>query len=88
MSRSSQEGGVSAETVRRVKAWMDEHRSDDVPFEIIVEGETSGSDAGANLATLEPLIDAGATWWIESRWEDHESFESLLNRVRQGPPAV
>jgi alkanesulfonate monooxygenase SsuD/methylene tetrahydromethanopterin reductase-like flavin-dependent oxidoreductase (luciferase family) len=88
MSGSSQEGAVSAETVRRVKSWMDEHRTVDTPFEIIVEGETSGTDAKANRATLEPLIDAGATWWIESRWEDHESFESLLQRVRKGPPGV
>jgi alkanesulfonate monooxygenase SsuD/methylene tetrahydromethanopterin reductase-like flavin-dependent oxidoreductase (luciferase family) len=88
MSGSSQDGAVSAETVRRVKAWMGEHRTADTPFEIIVEGESSGTDAKANRATLEPLIDAGATWWIESRWEDHESFESLLQRVRKGPPAV
>jgi hypothetical protein len=65
---------------------MDEHREHDGPFEIVVEGTTSGADHQANASLLEPPMDAGATWWIESRWEPHESFETLLRRIQQGPP--
>lgn len=82
------EGPMSASAVANIRDWMREHRSPDTPFEIVVEGETSGTDQAANRALLEPLAGAGATWWIESRWDDHETPESLLRRIRQGPPRV
>ncbi len=88
MSGVSPEGEISAATVQQVRAWMDEHREHEGPFEIVVEGETSGTDHAANDSLLGPLIDAGATWWIESRWEPDESFETLLRRIQQGPPDV
>ena len=62
------------------------NREADGPFEIVLEGRTSGTDQDANRAQLEPLAEAGATWWIESRWEPTDTPESLLERIRQGPP--
>jgi hypothetical protein len=36
-------------------------------------------------------MDAGATWWIESRWyvpRDDEGLRNVLERIKQGPPRV
>lgn len=70
-----------------VKKWMIEHRDIDAPFELIIEGRTTGTDREADRAQLAPIAAAGATWFIESRWDDTDTPESLLERVRQGPPS-
>jgi hypothetical protein len=57
-------------------------------FDVITEGVTSGSDRAADRAQLEPLADAGATWFIESRWEDDQSADTLRERIRLGPPRL
>lgn len=84
---SDDDGTVSPDVVRQVKEWMSDHRDNFDSFDIVIEGETSGTDQSHNEEFLQPLIDAGATWFIESRWED-ETFDSLLERVVQGPPQV
>lgn len=78
---------ISPDVVTLVKSWITDRRGNDDPFDIVVEGETSGTDQSQNVETLQPLIEAGATWFIESRWEE-ETFESLMTRVVQGPPRV
>ena len=76
------------DTVSAVREWMGEHREASTPYDIVVEGETSGSDHVASRDRLLPLVEAGATWWIESRWKETESAESLLERIREGPPRL
>jgi alkanesulfonate monooxygenase SsuD/methylene tetrahydromethanopterin reductase-like flavin-dependent oxidoreductase (luciferase family) len=79
---------ISPDTVARIRDWMREHRDPAAPFDIVVEGVTDGSDRAGATARLAPHAEAGATWWIESRWDDGESAETLLERIRQGPPSV
>jgi alkanesulfonate monooxygenase SsuD/methylene tetrahydromethanopterin reductase-like flavin-dependent oxidoreductase (luciferase family) len=90
---SDQSGEDEAEQVRSdvvadVAAWMTEHREASGPFDIIVEGLTSGVDHHADRGLLEPLAAAGATWFIESRWEDDQSVDTLRQRIRRGPPRL
>jgi alkanesulfonate monooxygenase SsuD/methylene tetrahydromethanopterin reductase-like flavin-dependent oxidoreductase (luciferase family) len=54
--------------------------------EVIIEGVSPGEDPDWVAEHLTPLADAGATWWIESRWEAPNDPDTLLARVRQGPP--
>lgn len=80
---------ASADEIREVVTWMREHRENDDPFEVIVEGVTPGDDPAAATTKLQPLANAGATWWIESRWDtERDTPESLLARIKQGPPIV
>ena len=58
------------------------------PFDIVTEGITSGTDRAADRALLEPLAEAGATWFIESRWESDQSVETVRQRIRRGPPRL
>jgi alkanesulfonate monooxygenase SsuD/methylene tetrahydromethanopterin reductase-like flavin-dependent oxidoreductase (luciferase family) len=74
--------------VAGVAAWMAEHRRSDGPFDIIAEGVTSGTDHAADRATVEPLAAAGATWFIESRWDETDSVDTVRERIRRGPPRI
>jgi alkanesulfonate monooxygenase SsuD/methylene tetrahydromethanopterin reductase-like flavin-dependent oxidoreductase (luciferase family) len=56
----------------------------DRPFDIVVEG-TTALDPGSAAAVVEPLAEAGATWWIESDWND-ATVDSLRRRIQAGPP--
>jgi alkanesulfonate monooxygenase SsuD/methylene tetrahydromethanopterin reductase-like flavin-dependent oxidoreductase (luciferase family) len=67
------------ETFAAVAAWLREHRSE--PIEIIAQGTTTPKDAPAKI---EPLADAGATWWIEADWA--ASPAKVRKRIDAGPP--
>jgi len=56
------------------------------PFEVMVGGETPGGDLAAALAVVEPLAEAGMTWWTESLEPRRGGLQALRARVRQGPP--
>jgi alkanesulfonate monooxygenase SsuD/methylene tetrahydromethanopterin reductase-like flavin-dependent oxidoreductase (luciferase family) len=77
--------------IQAMKAFVDEHRSQPTPFDIVMEGTTPGDDPEKAAAILRPWAEAGATWWIESHWEaprDAEGRKVILQRIRQGPPRL
>jgi len=87
-SGASEDEKGTPEVVASVAAWMAEHRDANRPFDIVIEGITSGTDHAADRAQLEPMADAGATWFIESRWEDDQSADTVRERIRRGPPRL
>ena len=88
MSGASESGKGTPEVVANVAAWMAEHRTQSTPFDIVIEGVTSGTDHVADREMLQPMAESGATWFIESRWESDQSAESVLERIRRGPPRL
>jgi hypothetical protein len=75
--------------VRDLVAYLGQHRTGPGPYEIVLGGATPGDPAKAR-ALLEPLIDAGATWWDERQLQNGDDLYRLtpvLRRVDQGPPA-
>lgn len=69
-----------------MRAWLDGHAPSGRTIDLIVEGTTPGGDGAGQAAILEPLADAGATWWIESLWE--AEAEAVRARIDQGPPRL
>lgn len=66
-------------------------RAATTPFEIIMEGTTSGDDPAQAAATIRPWQDAGVTWWLESMWEhgaNADGQRAVHQRLRQGPPRL
>jgi len=61
------------------------NRDSDSPFDIIIEGQTSGEDPGRAGEIIAAYQDAGATWWIEASWSEPD-LERVLSRIKQGPP--
>jgi hypothetical protein len=82
--------GVSdgPEGLRAVKAWLDDHA--DHPIDLISEGETATDDPAAAGDQVQRWADAGATWWLETRWEmPHHSagrMTQIRDRIAAGPP--
>lgn len=70
--------------VAEMKAYIDQQREMDTPFDICVEGNTTGLDAAQARETVRPWSEAGATWWVESTWGMDPA--ALSERLRQGPP--
>ena len=77
--------------LRAMKAFVDAHRTETTPFDIIMEGETPGDDPAQAAAIVREWAEAGATWWIESRWDEPRSLDGLKavhKRIQQGPPQL
>ena len=74
-----------------MREWLAEHgaRPD---IDIIMEGETPADDAEAAADIVGPFRDAGATWWLESRWGgfyDPDKHRAVVQeRIAAGPPRV
>src|SRR6266705_3653172 len=78
---------ITPEDIGAMKAYIEEHRSQTTPFEIVQEGETPGEDPERARAIVRPYAEAGATWWTESRWS-FPPIEELRRRIQQGPPRI
>ncbi len=90
---SDKSGAIESEkgtpaVVANVAAWIKQHRTTSGPFDVVIEGVSSGADRRADRQMLEPMADAGATWFIESRWESDQSADTVLERIRRGPPQL
>jgi alkanesulfonate monooxygenase SsuD/methylene tetrahydromethanopterin reductase-like flavin-dependent oxidoreductase (luciferase family) len=79
-------GQAGPEAVKAIRAYVDERRTLKTPFEIVVEGQTSGEDKAAGRETVRMWEESGATWWIESLWGQGEDV--VLKRLKEGPPRV
>jgi alkanesulfonate monooxygenase SsuD/methylene tetrahydromethanopterin reductase-like flavin-dependent oxidoreductase (luciferase family) len=79
---------ITPEDIRAMKAFVDEHRTETTPFDIIMEGVTPGDDPDRTAAILTPLKEAGVTWWIESMWDVPGGMKAVRKRIKQGPPGV
>lgn len=76
---------VAPDALREIVAWCHDHRTSASPFDVVIEGKTESADDTDYVGSVQ---EAGATWFIESRWDDEETPESLLARIRMGPPRV
>lgn len=55
-------------------------------YDIIAQGSTP-PDPEAAGAIVQPIADAGATWWVDADWE-RATPATLLARIAAGPPRV
>lgn len=78
---------VTPQMVADIRAWAAQRRDDaGEGFDIVVEGVLPEDDDVA-AAQVGELADAGATWWVESRWTGEAARpENILARIRRGPP--
>jgi alkanesulfonate monooxygenase SsuD/methylene tetrahydromethanopterin reductase-like flavin-dependent oxidoreductase (luciferase family) len=80
---------LTTDDVRDIKAFVDANRTEPGPFDIVVEGETPGSEPHKAGDQVRAWAEAGATWWIEAMWgspENPSDPAAVRRRVEQGPP--
>jgi hypothetical protein len=70
----------SPKDLRDLRAWLSEHgaRAD---IDVVAEGETPADDPQAAADRVAPWAEAGATWWLETRWSSSDDVDA-------GPPNV
>ncbi|MGW1339627.1 LLM class flavin-dependent oxidoreductase [Kribbella sp. NPDC002412] len=77
------------EQLRELVTYLRSLRDDQTTqYDVIVGGITTPADA---RAIIEPLAEAGATWWDERqliRGTDFYRLDPILRRIEQGPPAL
>jgi alkanesulfonate monooxygenase SsuD/methylene tetrahydromethanopterin reductase-like flavin-dependent oxidoreductase (luciferase family) len=73
------------DALRDATAWLAEHGVD---IDVVVDGESPADDAARGQ--VRSWADAGATWWLETRWAlPHHSEERMAEiraRLAAGPP--
>jgi alkanesulfonate monooxygenase SsuD/methylene tetrahydromethanopterin reductase-like flavin-dependent oxidoreductase (luciferase family) len=74
----------SPKDLRDLRAWLSEHgaRAD---IDVVAEGETPADDPQAAADRVAPWAEAGATWWLETRWSSSDDVDA---RIAAGPPNV
>jgi alkanesulfonate monooxygenase SsuD/methylene tetrahydromethanopterin reductase-like flavin-dependent oxidoreductase (luciferase family) len=57
-------------------------------YDVVVCGETSGTDDSKDAKKLQPWLAAGATWWLEDIHEIRAHLPELRERIQAGPPSI
>lgn len=89
MASDGASGDMTPTDIQELKAYVAEQRSSQTPFDIVIEGETPGDDREKAIAIVQPSIEAGITWWLESVWSTPETqggVAGMRTRIQQGPP--
>jgi hypothetical protein len=82
---------VTPHDMLEIRDFVASKRTEATPFDIVMEGETPGDDPARARAIVRQWADAGATWWVETRWEvprDADGLKIVRDRILQGPPRV
>jgi hypothetical protein len=77
---------VTPADIREMKAYITAHRTLTTPFDIVVNGKTTGLSRAQVQEQLLAWEEAGITWWVEDLFT--ESVEQSRERIRQGPPQL
>lgn len=69
-----------------IRAYIQQHRTSDAPFDLVMMGYTLGDDPEKAHKTIAPFAASGLTWWLESLFRQKDSLAAMRARIRQGPP--
>ena len=67
-----------------IKQYIDEHRRESGPFEIVTGGSTPANSRKKAIEKVHAYARAGATWWVENIWSPEP--EKASTRIKKGPP--
>lgn len=76
---------VQPDVLREIVDITTHMRERTTPFDVVLEGKTEDA---SDTDYVGAVAEAGATWFIESRWDESETPASLMERIRKGPPRV
>jgi hypothetical protein len=81
---------LSPDEVHDMLAIIKENRLDgsSAPFDLVVSGYSEGGKAQWDQELVQPLSDAGATWFLEACDPWRFDYDQTLARIQKGPPEV
>jgi alkanesulfonate monooxygenase SsuD/methylene tetrahydromethanopterin reductase-like flavin-dependent oxidoreductase (luciferase family) len=84
------DGEMTPADIQAMKTFIARERSSAMHFDIVWEGETPGDNYEQASAIVRPWAEAGATWWMETRWGTWSPSreQQVRTRIRQGPPRI
>jgi alkanesulfonate monooxygenase SsuD/methylene tetrahydromethanopterin reductase-like flavin-dependent oxidoreductase (luciferase family) len=92
VKRDDQFVPATAEDIQAMLGWLRDRGGAQAGFDFVVEGETIGGDEADARAKIGPLQSAGATWWLETRWEmlygSEDRLADVRARIEAGPPRL
>lgn len=88
LQRTGSEVPLAATDVADAVAWLREHRDGDLTGYDVVVQDVLPADSGAAHDMVAAYEDAGATWFVDSRWDPSVTPSALLDLARQGPPST
>ena len=74
---------IEPDHVRAMLTWLRDRGGAGAGFDFIVEGETESDNTDQALRKIGPLAEAGATWWLETRWEHFKDGADRMRVVRE-----
>ena len=83
---------IGPDDVAAMLGWLRERGGAGEGFDFVVEGETEPDQDQQSRDVLGPLAEAGATWWLETRWgmfkDSTDRERALRERIKAGPPRI
>jgi alkanesulfonate monooxygenase SsuD/methylene tetrahydromethanopterin reductase-like flavin-dependent oxidoreductase (luciferase family) len=79
---------MKPDDVRAMLAYINEHRTSTVPFDVAHWGRSSGEDAARDSAMVAAYADAGMTWWVQDEPPWYGPLATMRDRIRRGPPRI
>ena len=82
---------MTPQQIKDMVAWLRDHGAPS-GLDVVVEGDTPANDASVAKEKIGPYAEAGATWWIESRWElpsrEPSTMQAVRDRLAAGPSRI
>ncbi len=82
------QGEITPADIQAMKVYIAEKRTQTTSFDIVWEGETPDDSSEQAREIVRPWAEAGATWWMESRWDTSVGVDEVRKRIMQGPPRI
>jgi alkanesulfonate monooxygenase SsuD/methylene tetrahydromethanopterin reductase-like flavin-dependent oxidoreductase (luciferase family) len=76
------------EHLKEILEIVESERGDLKDYDVVVCGDTIGTDSTSDRELIESWIEAGATWWQENISGMRAGIDELRERIRRGPPSV
>jgi hypothetical protein len=74
---------MTPDDVRTLKSFVEQDRTDMLPYEIAIGGRERGPDWEQEREHIKAIAEAGATWWMEAIPPDEP--ETIRKWVMRGP---
>ncbi|GHO42211.1 LLM class flavin-dependent oxidoreductase [Ktedonospora formicarum] len=79
---------LTSADIGKLKRWMDEHRTNPAPFDIVANGPVFNAVQGVqSREVLQSITDAGATWCLQNI-QDEQDVDAVRVSILQSPPSL